>query len=120
MSNNWWANKLGTTPVPQQPSYQGVAIPQQQAPQTPNAPQNYPTMRTPVGDRCPGCGSGNYAGATPESRKRCYDCGYPLQQSGSGMGTGIVGQGGQASGPAQAATQVPTGGWNPTTIIGHL
>ncbi len=120
MSSNWWANKLGTTPVPQQPSYQGVAIPQQQAPQTPNAPQNYPTMRTPVGDRCPGCGSGNYGGATPEARKRCYDCGYPLQQSGSGMGTGIVGQGGQASGPAQASKQVQPGGFNPQTIIGHI
>jgi hypothetical protein len=120
MTSNWWANKLGTTPVPQQPSYQGVAIPQQQAPQTPNAPQNYPTMRTPVGDRCPGCGSGNYGGATPDSRKRCYDCGYPIQQSGSGMGTGIVGQGGQSSGPVQAATQVPTGGFNPQTIIGHI
>lgn len=119
MSNNWWANKLGT-PTPQQPSYQGVAIPQQQAPQTPTAPQNYPTMRTPVGDRCPGCGSGNYGGADPNSRKRCYDCGYPITQSGSGMGTGIVGQGGQAAGPATPATQVATGGFNPTTIIGHI
>jgi hypothetical protein len=36
------------------------------------------------------------------------------------MGTGIVGQGGQSSGPVQAATQVPTGGFNPQTIIGHI
>lgn len=119
MSNSdWWAKKLGTPAVPQQPSYQGVPIPQQQLPQTNNAPQNYPTMRTPVGDRCPGCGSGNYGGATAETRKRCYDCGYPITQSGSGVGNGVIGQGG--SGPAIPATQVPTGGFNPTTIIGHI
>jgi hypothetical protein len=40
-------------------------------------------------------------------------------QSGSGLGKGITG-GPQASGPAQPAVQVATGGWNPTTIIGKL
>ena len=119
MSSNWWANKMGTTPAPrqdipsvpmQQPAYQQPQMPQAQQPQMP------PVQL----DRCPGCGSSNYGGATPESRKRCYDCGYPIQQSGSGVGTGIVGQGGQSSGPAIPATQVPTGGFNPTTIIGHI
>jgi hypothetical protein len=56
---------------------------------------------------------------TPEARARCYDCGYPIQQSGSGVGRGI--QSGQPSGgPAAPARQVATGGFNPTTIIGHI
>jgi hypothetical protein len=120
MSNNWWANKLGT-PAPQQstPAPQYVAPqPAQYAP--PAQPQYPPSHQTqPQAARCPGCGSGNYGGATPESRARCYDCGYPIQQSASGAGTGIVGQGG-SGGPATPATQVATGGFNPTTIIGHI
>jgi hypothetical protein len=35
------------------------------------------------------------------------------------MGKGIV-SGPQPTGPVQAAVQVATGGWNPTTIIGKL
>jgi hypothetical protein len=113
MSSNWWANKLGTTPapiptatqLPQQPMYQ----PQPQQPQyTPPVASN----------NCPGCGSGNYS-AAGGGRARCYDCGYPIQQSGSGMGKGIV-SGPQPTGPVQAAVQVASGGWNPTTIIGKL
>lgn len=120
MSSNWWANKLGGQPVPQQTP---TAVPQpSQAPQQMPQQYNYPPVQqqVPMTERCPGCGSGNYGGASPEARKRCYDCGYPIQQSGSGMGTGIVGQGGQAAGPATPATQIATGGWNPTTIIGHI
>jgi len=122
MSNaDWFARKL-STPQPQQPAGpEPTYVPQVQNP-TPNVGQySYPsaTPAIPRGDRCPGCGSGNYGGATPEARKRCYDCGYPITQSGSGMGKGIT-SGPQASGPTQAATQVPTGGWNPTTIIGHI
>jgi hypothetical protein len=119
MSSNWWANKLGT-PAPQQPQRQGVVQPQPatyaQSPQ----PQYPPTQQmTPQAERCPGCGSNNYGGATPESRKRCYDCGYPIVQSGSGMGKGIVsGQG--SAGPAQASRQVQSGGWNPGVIIGKI
>jgi len=118
-SSNWWANKLGTQPV------QPASTPQYVAPQPatyvqPTQSQYPPSQQaTPQAPRCPGCGSGNYGGATPESRPRCYDCGYPIQQSGSGMGTGIT-SGPQASGPAQAAKQVQPGGWNPTTIIGHI
>jgi len=120
MSSDWWANKLGSgaRPAPQallqQPQQPAFSQPQQQP--------NYPPVQqtAPLTERCPGCGSGNYGGATPESRKRCYDCGYPIQQSGSGVGNGIVGQGGQSSGPAQASKQVQAGGFNPQTIIGHI
>jgi hypothetical protein len=123
MSNaDWFARKLN---VPQQPTPVMPQVPMAQPqPATyaqPQQPQYPPTQQmTPQADRCPGCGSGNYGGATPEARKRCYDCGYPIQQSGSGGGTGIIGQGGQSSGPAMPAKQVQSGGFNPTTIIGHI
>lgn len=121
MSNNWWANKLGQQ-APQQAPY---VPPSQLPPTTPQPPyyppevnqQSLPQSAAPAA-RCPGCGSGNYGG-TFESRARCYDCGYPLQQSGSGVGKGVTG-GPQASGPTQAAKQVEPGGFNPQTIIGHL
>jgi hypothetical protein len=123
MSNSdWWARKMNTPvqPAPLMPQVplaqpQPATYVQSQQPQYPPSQQ-----MTPQAERCPGCGSGNYGGATPESRKRCYDCGYPLQQSGSGMGTGIVSQGGTASGPAQPSRQVQTGGYNPQGIIGRL
>jgi len=123
MSNtDWFARKLN---APQQPAPVMPQVPMAQPqPATyaqPQQPQYPPSQQmTPQASRCPGCGSGNYGGATPEARKRCYDCGYPISQSGSGVGTGIVGQGGQASGPAQPARQVQGGGFNPTTIIGHI
>lgn len=119
MSSNWWANKLGT-PLPQQPQRQGVVQPQPATYVQPTQPQYPPTQQaTPQAERCPGCGSNNYGGATPESRKRCYDCGYPIVQSGSGMGKGIV-SGQQSAGAPQPARQVQAGGWNPTTIIGKI
>jgi hypothetical protein len=34
------------------------------------------------------------------------------------MGKGVVGN--QGGGPTQAAKQVSSGGFNPTTIIGHI
>lgn len=116
MSQDWWSKKLTGQP----PSYPPVAPqpvqppvqPQQPVVQQPRLPQS-----SRVDSRCPGCGSGNYGGATPESRPRCYDCGYPITQSGTGV-PGI--NQGQAAGPTQAAKQIQTGGWNPTTIIGKI
>jgi hypothetical protein len=125
MSNsNWWANKLGTPQAPSQPNTPLAPVPQQYTPQQPTYPtQPVPTQYPPsqqihTTPRCPGCGSQNYLGAD-NTKPRCYDCGYPIQQSGSGVGKGIVG-GPQASGPTQAARQVPSGGFNPQTIIGHI
>jgi len=118
---DWFAKKLGQQPQPPQPPAPTYVAPQPATYVQPQQPQYPPSQQaTPQALRCPGCGSGNYGGATPESRKRCCDCGYPIQQSGSGVGKGIVGGGGQAAGPATPAVQVQTGGWNPTTIIGHI
>jgi hypothetical protein len=118
MSNNWWANKLGTTPQPQQPN-NPQPVYQQPVYQPPQ--QSYPTtqQQAPIGELCPECRSGNYGGATPEARKRCYDCGYPIQQSGSGLGKGIT-SGPQPTGSPVPAKQVQAGGFNPSTIIGHI
>lgn len=123
MSNqNWWAQKLGGQPVA--PIYtQPVQQPQQPQPNNliPNGQNNNntPPVVARISERCPGCGSSNYGGATPESRKRCYDCGYPIVQSGSGMGRGIV-SGQQTAGAPQPAKQVQSGGWNPNVIIGKI
>jgi hypothetical protein len=46
--------------------------------------------------------------------KRCFDCGYPKVQSGTGVGAT------QSDAPAKKATQVPTQGYSPTTIVGRI
>jgi hypothetical protein len=118
VASNWWANKVGAQQPPVAPQQ---AQPAARPYQPPTQPQNYPPVQqqVPMGERCPGCGSGNYGGATPESRKRCYDCGYPIQQSGTGVGKGVVG-GQPGGGPATPARQIASGGYNPQTIIGHI
>jgi len=123
-SSNWFAKKMGT----EQPTQQGLPTPPTRMPYTPAVPQPTPivqqeTQRLPqsatTSSRCPGCGSGNYGSVTPESKARCYDCGYPIQQSGSGVGTGI--SQGSGSGPAQPARQVSTANnFNPQGIIGRI
>lgn len=118
MSNqNWWAQKLGgqpSAPVFQPPAPNTVQRPAQVPPMQ-NTP---PVVAPPMAETCPNCRSSNYGG-TAETRKRCYDCGYPIMQSGSGMGRGIV-SGQQTAGAPQPARQVANGGWNPTTIIGKI
>jgi hypothetical protein len=73
-----------------------------------------------AGSRCPGCGSGNYGSSAlaPEAKARCYDCGYPVVQSGSGMGTGIQSAGGGPATPARQSTTANN--FNPQGIIGHI
>ena len=121
-SSSWWANKLGSqTPartespsVPPAPSYPA------QTPQPPAVNPELENRRLPASatspERCPNCASGNYGRTTPESRARCYDCGYPIVQSGSG----IPGVRVPSEGPTQAAKQVGTGGFNPTTIVDRI
>lgn len=124
MSTNWWATKL--TGQPAAPTQYPQPTQPYSSPPTQPQPVYYPPEvqqhRLPASattaSRCPGCGSGNY-GSDGQTKARCYDCGYPLQQSGSGLGKGIT-SGPTASGPAQPAKQVQAGGWNPTTIIGHI
>ena len=126
--SNWWANKLGTPQAPVQP--QVPQVPQQpayRAPSyTPPPPMVNPELEGHVipesaySGRCPNCSSGNYGKTTPEAKARCYDCGYPIQQSGSGLGRGISIPG-ASGGPSTPAKQVSTSNnFNPGTIIGRI
>lgn len=112
--SDWWSKKLGN---PQQPQPRPVL--QQPQPQYQSTQPQYPPSESiKMSPRCPGCGSSNYMGVE-NTRPRCYDCGYPITQSGSGSGTGIIGAKAEG-GPAQPAKQVDSGGWNPQGIIGKL
>jgi hypothetical protein len=121
MSNSWWANKLGTQQPQQAQNYlppvspQAPMVPQQQAPQQgqrlPNSATSY--------DRCPNCASGNYGKMPgfPEAKARCYDCGYPIVQS----GTGMPGMHIPSNGNTVAATQINTANnFNPNVIVDRI
>jgi hypothetical protein len=127
-NNDWWSKKLGN-PTPRQatppvaPPSQVPYVPQ---PQQPNVQVNYDPDKDQLVtkaktakmlERCPDCNSGNYFAPTGTQRMRCYDCGYPITQSGSG----ISGTGGSSSGPTQKAIQVgQNGGFNPGTIVDRI
>jgi hypothetical protein len=117
MSNSWWANKLGTQAPTQGSS--PLVMPPSAAAMTPYQPPRLPQTTAPasaMAARCPNCSSGNYGGNTMESRPRCYDCGYPLQQSGSGVPGARI----PTEGPVQATKQVGTGGFNPGQIVDRI
>ena len=106
-SSNWWASKLGT---PTSQVFTPPSLPPQYVQQT--VPQVTQPTRS---ESCPNCRSGNYGKLTPETKARCYDCGYPLVQQGSGIGTTS-----SSNGPAQPARQAHGGGFNPGTIVGKI
>lgn len=126
-TDNWWAKKLSNpNPVSTTPP---VSLPQGNVyvpkPSSPNTPVSYDPNRDQLvtkaqsardAERCPGCMSGNYMAPMGTTRKRCYDCGFPLVQSGTGAGGT-----GSSSGPTKAAKQVgQDGGFNPQIIVGRL
>jgi len=119
---DWWSKKLGNPqpqvgrpdPSPQMPpSQQPMAqMPVFQQPQTPKAQSSSQTAS------CPDCGSGNFMAPTPQIQPRCYDCGYPVQQSGSRFG-GLAGAHVEGSAkPAQGNSG--SSGYNPQSIIGRV
>ena len=126
-SASWWANKIGggnskpSTPPVAPPPPQYPVIPQSKAP---SVPIEYDAGRDEVvtraqsqvlHDRCPECGSGNYFAPDRNASHRCFDCGYPLRQSGSGI-SGVKGEG-----PVTAAKQVSTANnFNPQGIVGRI
>lgn len=55
-------------------------------------------------ENCPGCGGGDYMSPPGSTRRRCFDCGYPLVQQGSGVSVTT------SSGKGTAARQVDAGG----------
>lgn len=130
-NNDWWAKKLSgnpgpreatppTSPLPQVPYRQTVPQGQQQ----PNVPVSYDQQNDQLmmkaqslrsTESCPNCYSGNYFAPQGSQRKRCYDCGYPITQSGSGAGMPS-----DSSGPAQKAKQVGSSGFNPNIIVDRI
>ena len=124
MSNaNWWANKLVQQPA-QQPRPANIPMPPSQQPMTPYvAPQ--PQMNPVVSkaqsalqnQSCPNCSSNNYM-SVAGAKLRCYDCGYPLEQSGSRYGSLT---GAKVEGDTKAARgNDSTNNFNPQQIVGRI
>jgi hypothetical protein len=124
MSNaDWFSRKLGNP----QPVQQGRPTNMPPMPPSQQPMQPMPTFQQPPQskaqsansyDTCPDCGSGNYMAATPQVAKRCYDCGYPVQQSGSRFGSLA---GAHTEGAAKASMgNDSTSNWNPQGIIGRI
>lgn len=123
MSNaDWWAKQLGAQPkpiqdIPMPPSQQPMTryIPPQQSQQ----PQQ-PVTRAQSANQtqiCPDCGSNNYM-SVANAAPRCYDCGYPLQQSGSKFGSLT---GARVEGPVKSSMgNDKQSNWNPQGIIGRI
>lgn len=131
-SSNWWADKLANN-APAAPAQRQSAptsplpnvryVPEGNVTSTPvtyNAQQDQLVTKAQSArqnDNCPGCYSGNYFAPNGTSLKRCYDCGYPIQQAGTGAGM----PGGSAGGPSTPAKQSSTGNnFNPTTIVDRI
>ena len=66
---------------------------------------------------CPECGGTNYM-SVQKAAARCYDCGYPISQSGSRYGSLT---GAKVEGSAKSAMGNDTqSNWNPQGIIGRV
>jgi ribosomal protein S27AE len=127
-SSDWWAQKLGGAKGPTPVSTPSVGPSQgnvyRPPAQTPNVQVSYDAQQdqtiskavsSRVSQTCPNCLSGNYFAPMGTQRLRCYDCGYPVVQSGSGAGMPS-----ESSGPTQKAKQVGSSGFNPNIIVDRI
>ena len=122
MSNlDWWSKQLGTQQPPTQ-RQSNVPMPVSQQPMTPYIP---PQPQEPITkaqsasqtQMCPDCGSNNYM-AVANAAPRCYDCGYPLSQSGSKFGSLT---GAKVEGNIKSSLGNDTqNNYNPQQIIGRI
>lgn len=114
----FWAKAVGApAPSPVQ-TLAPVAQPQMQ-PATPPPPSGPPrsVQTASANGGCPNCGSGNYTAspADPNIRPRCYDCGFPVLHSTSGV---VTTQGTDKTAPSR---QVSTrNNFNPQQIVGRI
>lgn len=119
-SEDWWAKKLSnqpTTPreIPNAPPSQQPMTRFEQ-PTTTNDPAAK-AQSAKLTDSCPDCGSANYFGIQG-SRPRCYECGYPMEQSGSRYGALA---GANVEGDTKSAQgNDPTNNYNPQQVIGRI
>lgn len=120
MSNaDWWSRKLNNNPQPIAPRQDPTPpMPMTQQPMA-VMPPFQPTQTTKAQSAnqstlCPDCGSNSYM-SVANAAPRCFDCGYPLEQSGSRYGSlagaNVVGtpkasQGNDATGNWQGASAV--------------
>jgi hypothetical protein len=133
MTNSWWAARAGGAPLPPlQPApqvplnrppgqYGGLPVQYNAQEDTLTAQSKAAATRNAHPTTCPNCAGGNYVkvgtGANERGSfdvMRCYDCGFPLLQTGSGATTS------RGSGPATPAQQPVSGGWNPSTIVDRI
>lgn len=123
MSNaDWWAKQLGTQPTQPQARPADVPMPPSQQPMTPyQAPQpQVPSLRIGSASQtqsCPECGGNNYM-AVQNAAARCYDCGYPISQSGSRYGA-LTGAKVEGTTKAAQGNDIASN-WNPQGIIGRI
>jgi hypothetical protein len=117
MSNaDWWSKQLGTNKPQPAPRVNSNPMPPSQQPMTPYTPPQptEPTTTTAQSvsqtQRCPECGGNNYMSPSQTIALRCYDCGYPISQSGSRYGALT---GAKVEGAAKGAIGNTTGGFNP-------
>jgi hypothetical protein len=126
-SSDWWSRNLNT-PQPQQQSPQvgrPLNLPQMPPSQQPMAQmpvfQPQPTTKAQSANQttpCPDCGSDNYLSPSSQIAPRCYDCGYPVQQSGSRYGSLA---GARVEGNVKASLGNDSqNNWNPQGIIGRI
>jgi ribosomal protein L37E len=99
--------------MPQAPSQVPMTSYQPAVPQQPVSKARSASETT----LCPDCGSDNYFGFNG-SKPRCYECGYPLEQSGSRYGSLT---GAQVVGDTKGARgNDATNNYNPQGIIGRV
>lgn len=115
-SADWWAKQLGTQPQAPQPRQVNNPMPPSQQPMTQyvapqqQAPAASKAQSASQSQPCPECGGGNYMSPSQTIAPRCYDCGYPVSQSGSRYGALT---GAKVEGAAKGALGNTTGGFNP-------
>ena len=120
-SSDWWSKKLAT---PQQNSAarQSIPMPPSQQPMTPYTPPQPQQPQTKAQSAnqntpCPECYGNNYM-AVANAAPRCYDCGYPITQSGSSYSSLA---GAHVEGSAKSAMgNDTTNNFNPQGIIGRI
>jgi len=126
MSNaDWWANKLAQQnpqvqsgrpdPTPMLPPSQQPLAKMPSFQQAPNPSERAQSSKQTAS--CPDCGSGNFM-AIQNAAPRCFDCGYPLEQSGSRFG-GLAGAHVEGATKASLGNDA-TNNWKPQGIIGRI
>lgn len=129
MSNaDWWAKQLGAQPQQQAPiapiaPLRNNPMPPSQQPMTqfqPVQPQQPPASKARSASQtatCPECNGTNYM-TVNNAAPRCYDCGYPITQSGSRYGS-LTGAKVEGSTKGAIGNDIQSN-WNPQGIIGRV